>query len=506
MGSYWRFVLLAAVILSPIHLMGGDSSQTLAGGAQAEGARFRIIRSIAGSKGSQQSDRYRVEDPRSIFYIPEDRQVIMYFEVEGPAETHRIEGLWKNPAGKVTTISDFSYTPRERQFSFYCTLAISESAETGTWLFEARIDGDLVGVSTFQIMAGSRPPSAVTSKKLLNASELYQRALPSTVTIERFGKNGERLGTSCGFIAAPSVVLSAFQSIDGASKLRLIFADGRTQETDQLATWNRRQDWVAISTDTGSTPFLEFASANLGEVGDFVHYLDTTTEGNRVLSEAKIVGKNSFASAGDRLQISSPITKRAIGAPLLNEYGEVIAILGGSIYPGIGVVIASESLFTEFVSNKQSMAVPISMVSMKQTASSSLESLVLKGEVLPPVVLGDNISSAQLARSIDKAGPAAWPANPGREFSRKQGQIAVFVVWDPKEKMKGFVNSAIYDLDSRLISRPNTKNGLKVNLKPGKRVNTWWQVDVSPLPAGVYRIDMLFDDAIAWRFFFRIVD
>ena len=64
---------------------------------------------MSGSKGSQQGNRYIIEDPRSVFYIPADHQVIVYFEYEGPIGSHRVEGLWKRPDGKVGTISDFTY-------------------------------------------------------------------------------------------------------------------------------------------------------------------------------------------------------------------------------------------------------------------------------------------------------------------------------------------------------------------------------------------------------------
>lgn len=172
----------------------------------------------------------------------------------------------------------------------------------------------------------------------------------------------------------------------------------------------------------------------------------------------------------------------------------------------MSAVGAAESLFMESMGNKQSMAVPIGLTSIRQTASISIESLIGKGEMLLPVVLGEHIGNAQLARGMDKSGPNPWPKDPGLEFSRKQAQIAVFMIWDPKEKLRGLVTFAVYDLDNRLVSQTNRKNGLKMNLKPGKRFNTWWQVDVSPLPVGVYRIDVLLDDAIAWRCFFRIVD
>lgn len=40
------------------------------GRVQAEAPRFRLIRSVSGSKGSSQGNRFSMEDPRSVFYVP----------------------------------------------------------------------------------------------------------------------------------------------------------------------------------------------------------------------------------------------------------------------------------------------------------------------------------------------------------------------------------------------------------------------------------------------------
>src|SRR5574337_1279729 len=81
----------------------------ITGGVQAAEPKFRLVRSVSGSKGAQQGGRYVIQDPRTVFYIPEDRQVIVYFEWEGPIGLHRFEGLWKNPESKVAVLSDFWY-------------------------------------------------------------------------------------------------------------------------------------------------------------------------------------------------------------------------------------------------------------------------------------------------------------------------------------------------------------------------------------------------------------
>ena len=55
-----------------------------AGGVQASGPRVKVIRTVAGTKGSAKGAVFVIADPRTQFYVPDDRQVIVYFEWEAP--------------------------------------------------------------------------------------------------------------------------------------------------------------------------------------------------------------------------------------------------------------------------------------------------------------------------------------------------------------------------------------------------------------------------------------
>ena len=101
------------------------------GGVEASGPTFRPVRSVSGSKGSAEAGRFVMDDPRTLFYIPADKQVIVYFEWEGPTGKHNLEGYWKNPEGKVSAISDFKYESREKRFGAYWTLTLSDTMATG---------------------------------------------------------------------------------------------------------------------------------------------------------------------------------------------------------------------------------------------------------------------------------------------------------------------------------------------------------------------------------------
>ena len=156
--------LALAILLSAMAVAGPATAQqpgqAPAGGVAASEPRFRVVRSVSGTKGSQEGNRYVIQDPRTVFYVPDDKQVIVYFEWDGPPGTHNFEGYWKNPEGKVVAISDFKFEAKDKRFGGYWTFLLLEQMPTGLWSVEARIDGETAGAHTFQVLATARPAEA----------------------------------------------------------------------------------------------------------------------------------------------------------------------------------------------------------------------------------------------------------------------------------------------------------------------------------------------------------
>jgi S1-C subfamily serine protease len=234
-----------------------------------------------------------MQDPRTIFYLPEDHQVIVYMEWDGPVGNHHIEGFWKNPDGKVVALSDFSYDAKDKRFGAFWPLAISETMLQGTWTLEARVDGQPAGSHSFEILSGAKPADQAPQKHLLKTSELYDLAVKSSVLIEKLDAGGKPVGTYSGFVLEPSWVVTAFEAIDGASKVRMTFPDGRRVDASDVSTWNRRQDWAVfvLASDTTKTDPLKRAPVNTWNIGDNVSILSSSPSGNRVIGSFSISGK-----------------------------------------------------------------------------------------------------------------------------------------------------------------------------------------------------------------------
>jgi len=510
-----RLRLVTLVLANVVSLLSVTSQvcRGQAGGVQAEGPRFRLVRSVSGSKGSPQGNRFSMEDPRSVFYVPADRQVIVYMEWDGPIGKHHLEGFWRNPAGKVTVMNEFDYEAKATRFGAYWILALTEGVENGGWSLEAHVDGELAGTHAFQILNSAKPEGAESDRKMFTPAQLYEHALQANVTIEKFDRTGEKFGEGSGFLLEPEWIATAFECIDGASKLRVTLSDGTRFETDQVAAWNRRQDWAVLKANKTKLTKLKKAEANSWNVGDIGSFLDSPAEGSRTIANVSIDGKNTFPSAGLRLNISAGPTERAVGSALINEWGEVIGIVTRGLIPGasqtnLASLWATTSRTGAKIFSLSGLAVPVSLLEglNENAAGTPLSVLASKGEFLAPVTAGRNIVSAQLARSLDKKGKIAFVSEGTDVFSKKDPSVYVYVFWEGREKVTGLLTMRLFDLDNRILNKTMVEKPMKFSLNKGEQKTATWEFGIEPLPPGIYRVDVWLGDAPAWRTFFRITE
>jgi hypothetical protein len=488
----------------------GSAAQAQSGGVQASQPKFHVIRSISGSEGAQQSGTYVIRDPRTVFYVPEDHKVIVYFEWEGPVGPHHFEGVWKSPDGKTTSISNFDYDAKQNKFGGFWEMLIAESTPMGLWGLEARVDGEVTGTHAFQILAGKTPVSTEPKRFVLSSAELYQRATAATVSIASLNSQGVPLNHGLGFFIDKGTILTAFQVIDGAVTIRVTLPSGKQVETQELAGWNRRQDWAIVKVSTDVDAQLTFAKPNSAVVGDRCYVLDSDSTGNRVIGSTSIVGASNIPGAGQRLTLSSAFSRDGIGAALLNEYGEVIAVVGGNLVPGI---ISTEALHSSFSSGflgtgdsrRGGLATPVTEISIpaRGAKGATLGELAASGQFLPPIVEYDDIISGTMAREIRRENGVPIPVDDKFQFARREGHAALVLTLEPKKKRKGTTTLAIYDLDSRLIAQTTPS---KSELASGKLMFLTWQLDISRLAPALYRLDVLIDGSPIWRTFFRVTD
>ncbi len=486
-----------------------NTPQASAGGGRAVEPTFRIVRAVSGTKILDQAGRYAVEDPRTVFYAPEDKQIVVYFTWEGPTGAHHFEGLWKNPAGKIAMTSEFDYQPDQPRFGGYFKMLLGDAPATGIWTLEARINGETAGAHSFQILIAPRPESATATpaRRLLSPAEIYNRTAAASVLIENFNQKAARRNVGTGFFIGPDRLLTAFQVIDDAAKVRVVGPAGHLLEVTEVLAWNRRQDWVMLKVALGTSAVLERAAGGSAAVGDRCYFLDAPGEGNRVLVESSLIGKQSIGAAGDRLNVADTVNRRAVGSPVLNEYGEVLGLIGGNLLPGAAFLedmAFSARTNALGITSRGALAVPINLVNDSAGSVTTIAGLASSGQFMPAMVSTQAVLSGTLARTVNKKSNPPLPLDEKIEFSRADNQAVLFLTWLPKEKRKGIPSLRLYDLDNRLLEE--NKNKKKITVNPNKLSYSLWDVNFAGLRAGIYRFDVLMDGDVVWRTFFRMVE
>ncbi len=486
-----------------------------AGGGLAGPSNFRVVRSLSGATGEKQNGGFFVRDSRTVFHIPSDHTVVVYFEWEGPLGLHHFEGVWKGPGDKTISVSDYDYEAKQRRFGGHWDMALSEHTPTGPWSFEAYVDGELTGTQNFQVIAGTGAGSAdVPSQPVLAVvppGTLYERALASTVSIENRNAQGQILNTGAGFFIAKGLVVTAFQVIDGASTLRVSTLGGKTVEVKDVAAWNRRQDWAILAVANLEAPPLAAARSSSSEVGDRCYFLELSAPGSQMIVTTSIVGRNTVPEAGRRISLAAGPSNPAVGGALVDEYGELIGVTGGTLVPGASTLesvrsgVPASMLLPAGIS-ASAMATPISEVLLPDSPAktTTLQELAQMGQFIPPVVHRDDILYGTMTKDLRR------PKESGRstiqeksEFSRAGGDAAVFLNFAPRQKLKDTAIVAVYDLDNKLVVQTPPA---KLAPQAGNLLYLSQPIAIANLRPGVYRADVQMDGNPVWRAFFRITD
>lgn len=435
-----------------------------------------------------------MEDPRAVFQAGKDRQVLVLFEWQGTAGRHRCEGLWKDPTGNVVFTSQSEADARGPRFWVYWGLSLPDQVAVGTWVLEARIDGEPAGVHAFQIVAGAAA-GAAPSRRALSVAELYQRGLADTLTLEALDASGARLPATSGFFLSPELVQTSFAGINAARSVRAVAPDGRRLETREIVAWNVREDWAFLRF-TGAEGRPAMRAAQQPHVGDRGYFLDSQGGGERVIVETAFIGQ----SADGDLRLGALNGEASHGAPVLNEYGEVVAVLAGGGVPGASsadLVALNERGY----GGSRARALP--PVPVETASPRTLQELEESGLFVTRLAQSRHFVHGVLGARLLRQAAIPHVAEQRSSFSRTDRQCVVLVALDPEEKADISGHFALFDRDNHRLGGTDPVN---LKLRPNKTVFQYWELPLAPLAPGLYRIDYVMGAGPAWRVFFRLAE
>ena len=472
-----------------------------AASAQQQAApRFRVLQSVSGSQGKEVQGRYIVDDPRNSFHLGVDKQVVVFFEWQGPAGLHRMEGVWRDPRGEAALSSILEQRAPHGRFGGFWTLLLSDRVAPGTWKLEVRVDDEAAGSHPIEILpSGTIATEGMPAqRRILSPGEIYERGQAALVSIEARDETDRLLSRGSGFVVGPEGVATTFHGIDGATSVLVTFRDGRRATTRDLLGWNRWQDWAVLKVPNDA-PSLPRAQ-NPPVVGDRCFALDLAEDRTSLLVETGISGRSQRPEAGERLLLSLPVTGPAAGGPVLSERGEVVAIVGTNTQPG--AISQSARPLSTALSVRTQHATPMSLVKLTREAA-TLADMTRLGEFLPPLTAGRHVFQGSFGRKFETKGAPTSLVDQGNEFHGRDGAIVLWLMWSPVTRLKTTYAIRFYDLDNKLLgeSRP-----AKFEMDPGPYSYTYWPLDIARLPVGTFRVEAILGSEPAWRGFLTIKD
>ena len=462
--------------------------------AAAQTPPLHVLKIAAGPSGAENNGNFVLTEERLKFSRTADREVIVFFHWDGVPGSHKLEARWRSPDGGFTSNSTIDYTAAERRFGAYWRIAITPTMQLGTWNIEATVDGQPGGRLSFEVIDAAAE-KGTTPRRPMTQQELFEVLRRSYVVLNRILPDGRELEPVGGVVSAGGQILTGVRGLDGAGPVTAVLPDGRLQAVSSVTALSRSAGWVLIPL---VPPVVDAAkpASDPPKVGDRCYSMQTASAGSRVLIEGQITGLTGASATTPAAWMASFSNGLGTsGSPVVNEYGELLGILGGDPSPTIPSLRSMGS-----ASYGNVPVVPLSGIPTGALpAAIAIEAVRAGGHLLTPLEGDVHVLSGGFAGSIGR-GPAVRPEDQRDEFSAREKEIVVFVTWAPREKLKGQTSFHVYDPASRAImsSKPT-----KVNFRKSDLVLSSVKIPV-PKEPGLYRAEIHLDGKAAWRGFVRI--
>jgi hypothetical protein len=157
----------------------------------------RLIRSLSGPSGRVAGAKFIFDETRNRFVYPQDKTLTIYFEWEAPPGLHVLTGTWRQPDGRIATISaDVKIETQSTSLNCYWLFNLTPELPNGVWTIEVRIDGQPAGSHPFEIAGMEAPKQEVATpepSKEPTVDEIYKAVNPSVVWIYKLDEAGRRV-------------------------------------------------------------------------------------------------------------------------------------------------------------------------------------------------------------------------------------------------------------------------------------------------------------------------
>lgn len=159
----------------------------------------------------------------------------------------------------------------------------------------------------------------------LSPETLYQRALPSIITLRVESKSGEKYVGAAFFALKDNIAVTAWHVIHDAAKVTAKFPDGSTFDVEGYLDKDEVKDIALIRVENrGGRPMLPL-STSAPMVGSRTYVIGSPKGYEFSISDG-LLSQIQKVDGFNQYQLSCPFSPGNSGGPILNSRGEVMGI------------------------------------------------------------------------------------------------------------------------------------------------------------------------------------
>ena len=197
----------------------------------------------------------------------------------------------------------------------------------------------IISISPLVFSPDPIKPRLVTELEPLEPKEIYNNSINSIVEVVAYDSKGHSYNRGTGFIIeGGGIILTNYHVLKDAEKSKVFLRNGR----ESLATiidYNSEIDFAILKIEEKNLSPLILGNSDKVEIGDKVYTIGNPQGFNFTLSDGLIsnIGDGNtmmqeagYTRFGNLIHTTAAISGGSSGGPLLNIYGQVIAIVRGS--------------------------------------------------------------------------------------------------------------------------------------------------------------------------------
>lgn len=159
----------------------------------------------------------------------------------------------------------------------------------------------------------------------LNPEQIYQKVLPSVMTIQVDTKDGRSIIGSAFLTLKPGLAVTAWHVVKNAKTASAKFSDGELFEVSGLVDKDVLRDLALVRVKVIDRPFLALAATN-APIGARVYVIGAPRGYEFSISDG-LVSQIQTVEGFKQYQFSCPASPGNSGGPLVSQNGEVIGVV-----------------------------------------------------------------------------------------------------------------------------------------------------------------------------------